>query len=352
MSRETGTTERYCPLCDTRMPDARCPRDAVETVPWALIGRPEDHLEAGARIGGLYEIRAPIGRGSMGTVYAARAGCDGRDVALKIMSKGLVEGGTEGIRRFYHEATSARRVRHPHVVRVLDFGVDDARHLPFLVMERVEGRTLRELMRFERRVPLAPTAQILSQVASALAAAHGAGILHRDLKPENIMVRKEAGGGWHVTVLDFGIAKSLWGAEAFRGDLTAAGYVVGTPRYMSPEQIRGGALDGRVDLYALGCVFHEMLEGCVPFRAESATGVMLKQISSMRPVLSTRSVHDADGEACALHAALLAKDPAGRASSAVEVARRFGALARRAQEGAAARPRAGAPAERGASVAV
>jgi len=153
-------------------------------------------------------------------------------------------------------------------------------------------------------------------------------------------------------VLDFGIAKSLWGAEAFRGDLTAAGYVVGTPRYMSPEQIRGGALDGRVDLYALGCVFHEMLEGCVPFRAESATGVMLKQISSMRPVLSTRSVHDADGEACALHAALLAKDPAGRASSAVEVARRFGALARRAREGPAARPRAGAPAERGASVAV
>ena len=192
------------------------------------------------------------------------------------------------VARFSREAKAASRISHPHAVSVTDFG-EAENGVVFLVMEYLDGRTLKEVIHSEGALPLDRAIGIVRQVAGALDAAHGQGVVHRDLKSDNIMLVRHNGDEW-AKVLDFGIAK-IHKSEGFLDvDITQANLVVGTPQYMSPEQCsQTGPLDARSDIYSLGIIVYEMLSGRVPFTGESATGIMLKQRQDPPPsILSAR----------------------------------------------------------------
>jgi serine/threonine protein kinase len=326
---ERAAEERYCPICEQRMYEVTCPKDNVQTIPYSVLKSATAQLRAGTLIDDRYRIDAALGSGAMGTVYAATQTRMDRRVALKVLIRELMRDGKE-LQRFYREAKNASRIKHPNVVRVYDFGVDGETKLPFLAMELVEGRTLRKLLAEEGPLPLARTAELLEQVSRALVAAHELGIVHRDLKPDNMMVGRLAGGDEHVTVLDFGIAKSTRAPGGLAESLTASGVVVGTPRYMSPEQVKGHGVDGRTDLYALGCVMHEMLTGSAPFSASEPVALMLKHVNSVRPPLP-QVTKDTEVQTAMerLHRALLHHEPAQRPISAARVATMLRRIARR-----------------------
>jgi serine/threonine protein kinase len=315
--------ERYCPVCDARMFDTVCPTHRVKTVPARVLHEPSEGLAEGSIVAERYEIVRPLGQGAMGVVYLAKQLSVGRRVALKLMSRDVLRGGSEGIRRFHEEAAQASQLEHPNIVRIHDFGVDDALELPFIAMEFVEGETLQDILR-RGSCSVPYTIAVVSQMARALTAAHAAGIVHRDLKPENVMVGELPGAELHVTVLDFGIAKTLRTPQGVKDGLTASGVIIGTPRYMSPEQVMGQDVDGRSDLYALGCILHEMLEGKPLFSADDPTGVMLKHVNAMVPPLS--AADDGPHPLAELHDALLAKKPADRPASAEAVRRTLAEL--------------------------
>lgn len=304
---------RFCPICQQLMDETICPLDGVQTVDAAFVAASASRIEPGTILNDRYRVEARLGGGAMGTVYAATQLSMSRKVALKVLNRETIRDGTE-LKRFYREAHAASQLKHPNVVGVYEFGVDDASGLPYISMELVEGRTLRELisagpMSIER------TASLLAQVAKALVSAHGAGIIHRDLKPDNMMVSVLPDGDAHVTVLDFGIAKAP--AIGPQGEsLTASGAVVGTPRYMSPEQARGVEVTAASDLYAFGCILHEMLTGTVPFVASEVAQVMLMHISAPRPTLSLPQGIETPEALRRLHGALLATDPELRPTAA------------------------------------
>jgi serine/threonine protein kinase len=218
-------------------------------------------LEPGALIRKKYEILSEIGRGGMGVVYRARHLIWNEEKALKV----LVAAGAaaqQGLKGLMAEALVMRQLQHPHIVRVedADYTEDDQ---PFVVMEYVDGQSLRQ--KLDGEGPLAPdlALQIAAQTCSALSAAHQKGIIHRDIKPQNLLLAKNADGSETVKVIDFGIAKVREEAGlGFTGMMTGTtGFFVGTPGYASPEQalgMRGSDLDGRTDLYSLGLVLYEM----------------------------------------------------------------------------------------------
>jgi len=319
----SGDGRRYCPECDDLVEGEVCPVHRVAT--FLPATSKDEGLRPGRVVGERYEIVRLIGRGAMGAVYVARQMSVDREVALKIMDEAAIKGGNESIQRFYREARNASRLSDPHIVKVHDFGVDEALRLPYIVMERVEGETLGDLLKRRGPLPLGETCTMLAQVARALSAAHDLGIIHRDLKPDNIMVRQMPGNELHVTVLDFGIAKRVVGdAEGF-DDVTATGAIVGTPRYMSPEQVSGDPISPRSDLYALGCIFYELMEGKPPFSSDADSNVMLKHVSSEPPPLVPEGFEDSD--ASTLYLDLMAKLPAERPATAAEVSARFKAIA-------------------------
>jgi hypothetical protein len=230
-------------------------------------------LSPGMRLGP-YEVLATLGVGGMGQVYRARDTRLGRDVALKLMGEAAARDGPH-LTRFEQEARLAGSLNHPNVVVVLDVGVHEG--APYLVTELLHGETLRH--RLERgRVPLETALEWAAQIARGLAAAHAQGVIHRDVKPDNIFITR----GGHVKLLDFGIAKLTEGPHTPSthqlldstvtpsGGLTAEGQVVGTPRYMSPEQIRGEPIDARTDLFSLGTVLYEMVTGERAFLGSTA----------------------------------------------------------------------------------
>jgi eukaryotic-like serine/threonine-protein kinase len=228
------------------------------------------------RAGG-YTIHREIGRGSVGIVYRAEHKGLGRQVALKVLkperARDPVFAG-----RFLREAFAASRARHPGIVDVLDFGtLPDGR--AFLVMELVEGETLRGSL--AAPLPPARALEIARQLAEALAAIHAAGVVHRDLKPSNIFVGRDG----RVKIGDFGAAKDE--GPGVPPDLTQPGELFGTPLYMSPEHARGMPLDGRTDLYALGCILYEMLAGSPPYRGKSAVDILLAHISAAIPEVTS-----------------------------------------------------------------
>lgn len=293
---------RYCPLCDGETALVRCPRDDAPTVPreLAVAGR----VPIGSVIAAAYRVVRQLGKGGMGEIYEAIDLAIDRPVAVKVLRAELI-GDVAALRRFYREARIAGGIEGRHVVRVFGFGVDEATGMPFLVMELHQGRTLRQIL---ADGPLAPAeaAQVITQVAHALRAAEARGVVHRDLKPENVFVDRTPGGELEIKVADFGIATMI-------GDhrLTATGELLGTPAYMAPEQIRGGVVDSRTDLYALGCVLHELVTGEPPF----TTGALGRHLIEPVPALPT-----AAGEVLGrVHRALLAKDPAARPASAAAV---------------------------------
>ncbi|GLH72846.1 hypothetical protein GETHLI_13480 [Geothrix limicola] len=229
-------------------------------------------LPSGTHLG-TYRILAPLGAGGMGEVYRAHDERLGRDVAIKVLSGAFGSDG-DRLRRFQQEARVLASLSHPNVVQIFEAGEHEGS--PYLVMELLEGETLRERMR-GKALPPKRAAELAREAAQGLAAAHERGILHRDLKPENLFLTREG----RVKVLDFGLAKarsapagSRVETEAFTAALSEPGQVVGTSGYMSPEQVRGETTDARSDLFSLGVVLWEMVTGAKPFRGDSSIEVM------------------------------------------------------------------------------
>jgi serine/threonine protein kinase len=270
---------KYCDTCHSAYPDdfTICPRDQG-----AL--RQAADLVPGMVIRGKYEVLSKVGSGGMASVYKARHVAFGEVVALKLVGTRLA-GDTDFLKRFRNEAVITRRLQHPNAVRVEDLdATEDGR--PFIVMEYVDGRSLRELVRSDGPQPLARAVSVARQVCSALAAAHALGITHRDIKPDNILLGRGPDGAEHVKVLDFGIAKVREASEGGGGEgytPTRTGMIVGTPQYISPEQAmgkRGDEVDGRADLYSLGVVLYEMVTGKLPFHSDTAMGMLLHHLQT------------------------------------------------------------------------
>src|SRR5215469_435108 len=213
---------------------------------------------------GRYRVEALLGTGAMGEVYRAHDPAIDRLVAIKVVRPELVagSGGEQLLERFRREARAAGRRFHPNIVAIWDFGDDNG--MPFLVMELVEGHSLDQVIKSSGPLPPVRSAGIITQVLSALGFAHENGIVHRDVKPSNIMVLQ----GDQVKVADFGIAR----LEA--SEFTIVGDLLGTPAYMAPEQLSGGSIDHRTDLFAAGVILFEMLSGVKPFRGKSITEII------------------------------------------------------------------------------
>ncbi|HET8648293.1 MAG TPA: serine/threonine-protein kinase, partial [Vicinamibacteria bacterium] len=252
---------KYCDACHSAYPDdyAVCPRDQGPL-------RVASELLPGMVLRGKYEILEKVGSGGMASVYRARHLAFAEVCAIKVVAGKLSHDETF-LRRFRNEAVVTRRLQHAHAVRVDDLDTtEDGR--PFIVMEFVEGRNLRDVIRQEAPLPPRRAVAITRQVASALSAAHALGIVHRDIKPDNILLTRDGAGHDHAKVLDFGIAKvkeTVLGEDAYTP--TRTGMVVGTPQYVSPEQAmgkRGEEIDGRSDVYSLGVVLYEMVTGRLP----------------------------------------------------------------------------------------
>jgi eukaryotic-like serine/threonine-protein kinase len=235
-------------------------------------------LESGRQFGH-YSIQSRLGAGGMGEVYLAQDTRLNRKVALKILPENI-SGDTDRLRRFEQEAHSASALNHPNILTIYEFGSEEDTH--FLAAEFVEGKTLRERLKGSP-VSLRAALEIAVQVASALDAAHRAGIVHRDIKPENVMIRDDDG---LIKLLDFGIAKLT--EKLGETDSEAAteikvqtnpGVIMGTASYMSPEQARGKPVDGRSDIFSLGVVFYEMLAGKPPFEGETSIEVIASILS-------------------------------------------------------------------------
>ena len=269
-----------------------------------------------AALGDRYRLERELGRGGMAVVYLATDLKHGRPVALKILRPELTP--ALGAERFAREITIAARLQHPHILGLHDSG--EAAGMLYYAMPYVAGETLRARLRREIQLDIRDAGRIAGEVAQALAHAHGAGVVHRDIKPENILL----GQGGNALVADFGIARAL---DAAGGEaLTETGLSLGTPCYMSPEQAMGGrALDGRSDLYALGCLLYEMLAGEPPFTGPTGQAILARH--AMDPVPSLRTVRptvSAGLEAVITRA--LAKVPADRFPSVAD----FGAALERA----------------------
>ena len=281
---------------------------------------------------GPYEVLGPIGAGSMGEVYRAQDHRLGREVAIKVLPV-VFTADPDRVRRFEQEAKAAGGINHPNIVTIYDIGSDDGE--PYVVSELLEGETLRE--RLERPMPIDAAVEFARQVAEGLAAAHAKGIVHRDLKPENLFVTRDD----RVKILDFGLAKLMAGAGAAPAEGTQPGTVMGTAGYMAPEQVRGGHVDHRSDLFALGAILYEMLAGRRAFDAPSSVETMHAIVASepanlpeVRPEVSDRLA--------GVVTRALEKDPEQRFQSARDLAAELhGISATHAAHADGTRPRRG-----------
>src|SRR5437762_4372163 len=231
---------------------------------------------------GRYEIRSKLGEGGMGEVYLAQDTKLDRKVALKTLPAS-VAANQERMRRFVQEAKAASALNHPNIITIHEIDETDTGH--FMATEFIDGETLRERMR-SAPMKLTEVLDVAAQIASALSAAHAAGIIHRDIKPENVMLRRDG----IVKVLDFGVARVIAGSVESEGEtqslLTTPGTILGTMPYMSPEQVRGEVLDGRSDIFSFGVVLYEMLSGRQPFASESAAATISAILTHEPPPLA------------------------------------------------------------------
>ena len=271
-------------------------------------------LAAGVKLG-TFRIVNHLGRGGMGDVYRAHDESLDRDVALKTVSPSLLAD-AEFVERFRAEAKSAARIQHPHVVQV--FSAGEAEGVLFFAMELVEGRSLGDLLRAKGPFPWPEAARIGAQVARALESAHAHGVIHRDVKPENILLAPDGS----AKVADFGLAKRV--SEA---GLTASGVIVGTPRYMSPEQAQGEPLDERSDMYSLGATLFHLLAGQPVFDGSSPMKVCLRHIQETPPDIG-KVVPGLPVELSSCITRLLAKRREDRPASYAVLANELEAVAR------------------------
>jgi serine/threonine protein kinase len=311
---------KVCPVCRKEYPNTM----TICSVDAAVLKAVTDTL-LGQTLAGKYLVEQLIKRGGMGAVYRGKHVLMDKTVAIKVLRPALAVD-DEVVARFSREAKAASRISHPHAVSVTDFG-EAENGVVFLVMEYLDGRTLKEIINSEGPLPVRRVVEIIRQVTGALDAAHAQGVVHRDLKSDNIMLVRHDGGDW-AKVLDFGIAKIQASANVKDHDITAPNLVVGTPQYMSPEQCsQTQPLDARSDVYSLGVIVYEMLVGRVPFTGESATMIMMKQVQDSPPsILATRPDLPAAVERVISRS--LAKHPADRFQTAGEL---FAALSTAAE---------------------
>ena len=266
---------RICPQCGAEYEtgDRFCPRDGSPLRPKAggdpLIGRV---------VADRYLVLARLGEGGMGRVYLAEHVKMTRQCAIKVMNPSLMHD-AESLARFAREASSAARILHPNVAAVFDYG--EADKIVYLVMEFVDGESLSTILAQHGALDARRAIDIARQIADGLSAAHELGIVHRDLKPDNVIVSVNRAGKETPKVVDFGIAKAL--SDAPQDALTRSGLVIGTPEYMSPEQLLGDPVDARADIYSLGCILYQMLTGVQPFAAESREQMIRRRLHEAPP---------------------------------------------------------------------
>ena len=331
---------KICPVCNTEYPDdvKFCPNDGQTLRSAAPAG---DLM--GQVIADRYHVVKKLGEGGMGQVYLAEHVKMGRRSAIKVMNPSMVHD-PDAVARFNREASNASRINHPNVCAIYDFG-ETPDGLIYLAMEFIEGEPLTDLLEREGALPLARAADIFRQTADALQAAHDLGIVHRDLKPDNIMLSRKKGGGDTVKVVDFGIAKAVGGDDAGQ-KVTKTGLVIGTPEFMSPEQLSGDTLDGRSDLYSLALVFYRMLSGKLPFEATTVQETMIKRLTD-EPIKLADARPDLSfppGLQPVLDTAL-ARTPAERYQSVSKFAADVAAITGRSATSAMPRTRGGTDAE-------
>ncbi|HTJ81304.1 MAG TPA: serine/threonine-protein kinase [Polyangiaceae bacterium] len=294
-------SRKFCPKCNQPAPvldDGTCLRCkslvAAKTLPFAVrsmadlklsrTGRFEDEDSApgqaladpliGVVVADRYRICELLGRGGMGIVYKVEHTRIGKLLAMKLLA-GELSRNQEVVRRFKTEALTASKLSSPNTVQVFDYGASEG--LTYLVMELVTGDDLGKVLKLDGKMAATRVGRIVVQVASSLAEAHQQGIVHRDIKPENVMLLKARDGSDLAKVLDFGLAKLREGSEL--SELTSQGAVVGTPYFMSPEQVRGDPVDNRSDIYSLGALMYRALTGVYPFQGSSPMAVFAKHLT-------------------------------------------------------------------------
>ncbi len=233
----------------------------------------------GRTVAGRFEVVAVLGEGGMGKVYTAKDRETGQLAALKVVH-GKLSGNEEYVARLKQEARTAGRLRHESAVRILASGETEHGE-PYLAMEYCPGRSLKEAIAKDKHFEVPRACNIIAQMLGAVGAAHKQGIIHRDLKPENIKIAPDPLRGEGVKVLDFGVAKFIGGEgvpEMENAVKTKTGIILGTPKYMAPEQIRGEQVDGRADIYSCGAILYELLSGSPPFLADDVFGYVTKHL--------------------------------------------------------------------------
>ncbi|MCA2229071.1 Stk1 family PASTA domain-containing Ser/Thr kinase [Nonomuraea aurantiaca] len=264
------------------------------------------------RLGGRYELDGVVGRGGMAEVYRARDIRLDRIVAIKTLRSDLARDHTFQA-RFRREAQSAASLNHPAVVAVYDTGEDvsEGAPVPYIVMEYVDGRTLRDLLRADRRLLPERAAELVDGILRALDYSHRGGIVHRDIKPANVMITRNG----DVKVMDFGIARAMADSAA---TMTQTAQVIGTAQYLSPEQARGERVDARSDIYSTGCVFYELLTGQPPFTGDSPVAIAYQHVRE-EPIPPSQIDPEIPAWCDAIVLKAMAKDPAHRYQNAGEM---------------------------------
>lgn len=312
MDSETTRQASICPSCEKQVDSGIkfCP-----TCGTPIVHAPGNDDWIGRVVAGKYRVEEMIGEGGMGQVFRATQLSLDKSIVLKVLRRSLLSD-ARTVARFQREAKAASRLNHPNAISIIDFGQDSDDSL-YIAMEYVPGRDLHQILSEEGPLPEKRLIRIVAQVLAALADAHAVGVIHRDLKPENIMVEQRRDQPDFVKVLDFGIAKLQESSGSEGQALTRAGFVCGTPEYMSPEQASGAEIDPRSDLYAVGVILYQCLTGVLPFDADSPVALATMHLSEepQPPRVKNPDIHCSDGvERIILRA--LSKDPADRPQTA------------------------------------
>jgi serine/threonine-protein kinase len=312
----TGASGKICPTCSVEYDDRIrfCPEDGS-----VLRSKAGSDDLVGAVIERYHVLRL-LGQGGMGRVYLAQHVRMGRQCAIKVLNR-AVSSDSAAINRFAREAANASRINHINVAHIYDFG-ESAEHGIYLAMEYVDGEPLGELIAREAPFSAARAVHIAKQVANALEAAHLQEVVHRDLTPNNIVIARTHDGAELVKVVDFGIAKTTKQSGA---SLTRTGFVIGTPKYMSPEQLIGERVDGRSDLYALGCTMFEMLTGEHPFGRLEGPEQITRRLTEAPPRARTLNA-SVPAQLDEVVARLLARDARDRYQNPAELRRALAAV--------------------------